>query len=279
MTAHHARISPTAKIVAHLRAETDIPYCRQIADMCDVETTSNAFFNDPGQVESRRALVELRFKSLNAFIHQLGYKQVLEFATGVAPRGLVLSEDPLMTVIETDLPEILEEKLLIVESLISLAERKNYQLHSANALHAGEIWDAAGLFEREPLTIVHEGLLQYLGPDERKQLAGNIRSLLQHFGGAWITSDVMVMELFERFYTDTQQTNMLKQVAAATGRNTMDNAFADWDAAIRFFAEEGFAVERFKQIDLVPDIRNHVSDPQVLERIEYEEIWVMRLIN
>ena len=37
MTTHHARISPTAKLAAFLRAETDIPYCRQIADMCDAE--------------------------------------------------------------------------------------------------------------------------------------------------------------------------------------------------------------------------------------------------
>ena len=43
--------------------------------------------------------------------------------------------------------------------------------------------------------------------------------------------------------------------------------------------EEGFAVERFKQIDFVPEIRGRVFDPQVLERIEYEEIWVMRLMN
>src|SRR5438132_4009077 len=61
---HHARISPTAKLAAFLRAETDIPYCRQIADMCDAEEVSRTF--DPGFIANHRAYIELRFKSLNA---------------------------------------------------------------------------------------------------------------------------------------------------------------------------------------------------------------------
>src|SRR5882672_5180780 len=46
VTSHHARISPTAKLAAFLRAETDIPYCRQIAEMCDAEEVSRTF--NPG---------------------------------------------------------------------------------------------------------------------------------------------------------------------------------------------------------------------------------------
>jgi len=58
-------------------------------------------------------------------------------------------------------------------------------------------------------------------------------------------------------------------------------AFIDWEAATSFFKEEGFAVERFnfKQIDLVPEMRSRVFEPQVLERLEYEEVWVMRLMS
>ena len=65
MTAHHARISPTAKLAAFLRAESGIPYCRQIADMCDAEEVSRTF--DPGFIVNHRAYIELRFKSLNSF--------------------------------------------------------------------------------------------------------------------------------------------------------------------------------------------------------------------
>jgi hypothetical protein len=114
---------------------------------------------------------------------------------------------------------------------------------------------------------------------ERRQFAGNIRSLLKVFGGAWITSDVVIRESFERFYPETKQASTLKRVTEVTGRSIAEDAFVDWEAATSFFKEEGFAVERFKQIDLVPEMRSRVFEPQVLERIEYEEVWVMRLMN
>src|SRR2546422_573459 len=46
---------------------------------------------NPGFIANHRAYIELRFKSLNAFIHRLGFRQVLEFAGGVAARGFILS--------------------------------------------------------------------------------------------------------------------------------------------------------------------------------------------
>ena len=70
-------------------------------------------------------------------------------------------------------------------SLLPFAARTDYRLHAANALHNDELWDAAGWFGREPLTIVHEGLLMYFGAVERAQLAANIRGLLTFYGGAW----------------------------------------------------------------------------------------------
>src|SRR5260370_33625917 len=97
MTTHHSRISPTAKLAAFLRAESDIPYCRQIAEMCDAEEVSLTF--DPGFIANHRAYVELRFKSLNALIHRLGFRQVLAFAPGFPPRGLILSESPPVAIV------------------------------------------------------------------------------------------------------------------------------------------------------------------------------------
>src|SRR5258708_14340379 len=96
VTTNQPRISPPAKLAAFLRAETDIPYCRQIADMCDAEEVSRTF--DPGFIANHRAYMELRFKSLNAFIHRLGFRQVLEFAAGGARVARVLSEDQSMLV-------------------------------------------------------------------------------------------------------------------------------------------------------------------------------------
>jgi hypothetical protein len=61
VTTHHARISPTAKLAAFLRADTDIPYCRQIAELCDAEEASRTF--NPGFIANHRAYIELSFKS------------------------------------------------------------------------------------------------------------------------------------------------------------------------------------------------------------------------
>ena len=96
------------------------------------------------------------------------------------------------------------------------------------------------MLKREPITVIHEGLLQFLTMSERKQFAGNIRSLLKVFGGAWITSDVVIRESFERFYPETEQASTLKRVTELTGRSIAEDAFIDWEAANSFFKEEGF---------------------------------------
>ena len=277
MNDQHERISPSARHVAYLRAQTAIPYCAEIARMCDAEATFTSLTNgDLSQREARCAYLELRFLSLNACISRIGSTQVLELAGGVAPRGLILTEDPSMLVIETDLADMIAEKQSIVTSLIPFAARSNYRLHAANALHNDELWDAADRFGREPLTIVHEGLLMYFDAVERAQLAANVRSLLEFYGGAWITPDVGTRGHWEHFYGSSGG-GPLSAISTATGCDIMENAFAGWDDAQAFFSDEGFTCDRLKQVDLVPEMRKRVSTPEALERVESESIWVMRL--
>jgi len=82
---------------------------------------------------------------------------------------------------------------------------------------------------------------QFLTMSERRQFAGNIRSLLKVFGGAWITSDVVIRESFERFYPN-EASKHVETGDRSDGRNIADDAFVDWEAATSFFKEEGFAV-------------------------------------
>jgi O-methyltransferase involved in polyketide biosynthesis len=279
MTAHHAHISPTAKLVAFLCAESGIPYCREIATLCHDDTATQKLIDgDPNWIANRRAQVELRFKCINELIRRLGYTQVLELASGVSPRGLILSEDPLTTVVETDLPEMLAEKVEIVSLLIDLSKRKNYHLWAANALHANELWNATAVFHQQrPITVVQSGLLQYLDESEREQLTENVAALLRHFGGVWINPDINVRKRYDRYYANKSEAHILKSVNESTGRDLVQNCFADWDAAVKFFEEEGFTVKRTKQLDLVPELRDRVSDPETLERMEFEEVWALRL--
>jgi len=79
-----------------------------------------------------------------------GFRQVLEFAAGVAParpcsfRRPVNAESSKPT-----FPELLEEKRLIVKALIPLSERTNYHLRSANVLDAEEVWKCSGVVQSE----------------------------------------------------------------------------------------------------------------------------------
>jgi len=265
-------------VAAFLRAETDIPYCRDIARLCGAEAAAKTFFGEAAiDLENRRALIELRFKSLTAIIRILENKQVLELGGGFSSRGLILSEDPSMNIVETDLPEIIEEKLAIVEKIVPLRERPNYHLRALDIFFPKAFWDAVGCFGLKPITIAHEGLLQFQPAPKKERLAKIIRSLFRLHGGAWVTPDVVTREYFSRFYTSAEQVSALEKAAAATGQNLIENCFTNEKEALDFFETAGFTVERLKQIHLAPDMRNHIRDARLTERIGYEEIWIMRL--
>ena len=110
-TAGYDKISPTAKYVAHLRAMTDIPYSKEIASVCDVKET---FLNIAGEQSAQLAwsspLVEARLKSTNALLDNYNMKNIFELASGLSPRGLMITEDPRICFIESDLPGLMQEK-------------------------------------------------------------------------------------------------------------------------------------------------------------------------
>src|SRR5579862_9381945 len=105
------QISPTAKLVAYMRSLSDIPYSSEIANLCAAESAVQEFYGSERLwLQKRIPLAELRFKSLTSLLVDSGVDQIVELASGLSPRGLILTENPAITFIETDLPEILEEK-------------------------------------------------------------------------------------------------------------------------------------------------------------------------
>ena len=93
--ANHEIISPTAKYAAHLRAMTGIPYAQEIASACNTE---EVFRNIAGEHASEITwmvpLVEARFKSVNSLINHYKVPKILELASGLSSRGLIMSEHP-----------------------------------------------------------------------------------------------------------------------------------------------------------------------------------------
>jgi Leucine carboxyl methyltransferase len=269
---HH--ISPTAKLVAYMRAMSDIPYYPRIAAMCDATATAESFYNSNMELPHKRAPVaELRYKSLSGILGSLTYDNIIELASGLSPRGLILTEDPNVRFVETDLPEILQDKQEIVKALLGSEERPEYRFASANALDTDEFIAAAHNLRPGPAAVIHEGLLPYLNNDEKEKLAANIMGLLNLLAGAWITPDILTREQHEKTMA---QSLAQKRILSTTGRNLTDNLFEDFYDAKRFFDRAGFKVERYQQLKFAGHISCPVIDPETAELIETQEIWVMR---
>jgi O-methyltransferase involved in polyketide biosynthesis len=275
MDASHDLISPTAKLVAALRAKSGIPYCREIAELCNASEITHELFKSPEFVKYRKPMVEMRFKALNVLLKRFSGKQILEIASGVSPRGLIMTEDPNTVFVEMDLPEMMQEKRRIVRSLINLEERTNYALVEGNALCENDIWDAYIMNMRpEPLTIAHEGFVPYLFPYEREPFTASVCRMLSCFSGYYITTDVMIKERFERMVTFDPGTEAAHQrITEMTGRDLKANSHESWTVAECFYRDMGFSVQRFKQMDLVPEVLAGLDVDKY--RFELEEVWVM----
>ena len=256
-----------------MRAMSDIPYCQQISAMCNAEAAAQSFYN--GNMEPAHnwaPVAELRYKSLSGILKNLPYDNILELASGLSPRGLILTENPGIRFVETDLPGILQDKQEIVKGLLMSEERPGYRFASANALDADEFMAAAHNLRPGPAVVIHEGLLPYLNAEEKKKLATNIMGLLKLFAGAWVTPDMLTRE-HEKMIKKSSTTERIK---TTTGRDINANLFDDFDDAKRFFDGVGFSVERHQQLKFAGHISCPVPDPEIEEQFETQEIWVMR---
>jgi O-methyltransferase involved in polyketide biosynthesis len=87
------------------------------------------------------------------------------------------------------------------------------------------------------MAIGHEGLLMYLGEEEKARLAASVREALLERGGAWITADVYVR-------SETHLVRDEKTQRFLAEHRVDENKFADWHAAETFFRDSGFSIER-----------------------------------
>jgi O-methyltransferase involved in polyketide biosynthesis len=269
-----AKISVTAKLAAHMRQFSDIPYAADIADL----TRSRAAFDQLLRDHTLRAedltfyapYFEARHKSIVAMIQRAGIGQILELATGLSPRGLQVTVDPRCYVVETDLDEILAEKRILLAELqrrYRLDVRNNHRLAAANALDLDQLCAAANYFKSgQRLLVVHEGLLQYLSSSETEQVARNIHHLLSRFGGMWITPDFSLKT--DAAHATEAQTLFRSIVAHATDRTLYNNAFDSIEHLREYFRGLGFQVEVFNQLYLAPDLASPTRlrlDPALLD--------------
>src|SRR5579883_2607874 len=246
-------ISPTALLVAYTRQFSDIPFATELAQLVNIPTMLEQFSIDrPEDILLLAALFEARYKAVDWAIAQSESKQTVELASGLLPRGMVMSQNPDMSFVESDLPSMIHLKQLLVAQLIG--EPSNLYFHEINAAsHPNQLPIGTDYFrETEPVTLVCEGLLHYLTMSEKRQLLMNIRQMLQHYGGVWITPDFATKQsqlLIEEHNAASQRLH--QSIINITGRSLVDNSFNDRDEIKQFVSSQGFHIEECPLLNVV----------------------------
>jgi O-methyltransferase involved in polyketide biosynthesis len=239
-----ARISSTAFITSSARQFTDIPYAKELSELVPAQ-----------RLAGLSVMLEARYKTVDRLIAQDGATQILELASGFLPRGLAMSANPDLTFIESDLPEMIQNKKLLAGKIAG--ERSNLHFLEIDATsRPSQLLRSAPYFNAErPIMILCEGLLMYLTEAEKRRVCDNVREMLRRYGGVWVTPDfTSTMGLRQSIYANPE---LQRQVAAAsqmTGRSLEGNAFETLEQARRFVSEQEFHLTESSMLDVMDQL-------------------------
>ena len=248
-------VSPTAKIVAYLRG------LDQSLQFDGDELLREEGFAALEQLEIKdkkihvamAVLFQSRYHAINAAIGMTASSalQIIEFATGVSPRGFQWSQmSPGTIYIESDLPQLMIRKAKMVRnSLMSNASENRGVLHycATNVLHLDSMLEALNSIDTYlPFTIVTEGLLLYFTINELRQFLENIFTLLSRGRNTtWITDLVTKENLNELCTSHPEVSRSVRKVFEMTGRTIIaSNPFQSEACVQRYLNEFGLRVDR-----------------------------------
>lgn len=251
-------IIPTGWLTAYGRTFTDIPYSREFFGELEA-IRSESESSEVLEIMKDTKLAphfEARHKLLDRLIRRTGANQILEIAAGLSTRGTEMTSDGLAQYVEVDLPGMMSDKRRIMEALERKAvvpHRPNLYIEDGSALSLADMTRATRHFDTDkPIVIVNEGLMRYLGLDEKTIYANNIKTLLHQFGGTWITSDISLPKVI--YKEDDIMFDRRKRISKITGINVADNLFKDEDDAKRFFGKLGFDVESHSFLEVIDEL-------------------------
>ncbi|MBW4523286.1 MAG: class I SAM-dependent methyltransferase [Scytolyngbya sp. HA4215-MV1] len=252
------KISPTALLTAYARQFAGIPYTREIAELTDAIATVNQFTE--GKLNSLviglAAIVEGRYKAIEYVRSQFHATQILELASGLLPRGMILSQQPEITFIESDLLAMIHQKQQLAQQLIG--DRPNLHfldIDATTTLNSSRL--SAYFHVDQPVTVLCEGLMMYLTFAEKRQVFANMREILQTFGGVWITPDLTTKVGADQMGRNSAAFEPVNQkISSLTGRLVAENEFADLDQARQFVREQGFQLDEFSMLEVLDQLES-----------------------
>lgn len=272
------KISPTALLVAYARAFTDIPYTKDLSELVNAQSVVETLLGQKLEQGAEIAvLIESRYRAINqAFINlhpKNNRRQIIEIASGLLPRGMIMSQDPDVTFIESDLPLMTDRKISLVKALIG--NRSN--LHFLPVDIAGKSNQLSEcnqyLSQSEPIAVLCEGLLMYLSHAQKQQVFNYVRELLQLYGGIWITSDFVTVEAINRRKQICPSLGQISQmVSRLSDRPIGDIYFQNSQQIEDFITAQGFKCDRIPVLSLI-DVNQLTSlkplkiDPLIAEAI------------
>lgn len=236
-------ISPSAKSLLLLKGLTDIPYARAAAELISrPEQYVPDYANTDLTFWMRVLHFEHRYRTIDQLLAGLNIHNILELSSGFSFRGLAAIQDNDTYYIDTDLPDLIHTKQDFIASLQDKNTRPKGTLEvlPLNAVDGAQFEAITALLPPGPVAIVNEGLLMYLGIEEKKQLCGNIRAALLQRGGYWITADIYIKtgQRAPALKMNDQLQTFLEQ------HRVEDNMFESFEEAEAFFKGEGLIIDK-----------------------------------
>lgn len=271
-------IIKTAFLMLYPRTLTDIPYSLDIFNEVK-KRFLKSFISEDIEADIKKAFTfEARYKLIDKMLALSGITQVLELASGFSQRGLIFSQKPNSIYVELDLPQMAEMKQEVLSNIASIPN--NLHIVSGNALRTEDFNKVTTLFDSsKPVAIINEGLLRYLSFGEKRQVALNIKSLLEKFDGEWITCDITMkkfLEIQSRGIPGYDAT-LLKM----SGKDFNSQAFLDESHAKKFFDDLGFDINMTSfadvQSELVSPAKVNCPKDIVNDLIKHAVVGVMKL--
>ncbi len=273
-------VSNTALIVALGNMHSGIQYAWEIAVIREAEAEIykafvkcgyGAYFDAARKVFE--AMLPLRHLALSRAIENVGYINLLEFASGYDPRGTIFAGDPRQHVVETDLSGMIRIKQALIKQLVGL--RPNHRFIAADATSAISICRTTKLLPEGPIAMACAGLLAYL-PDEKKNaFIGSVKQVIRRRPGSvlFATSQDFITTHDMKTWREGELGRALFAVMAhLSGQDFYP--FPDTAAIEDFLRGHGLSYNRRKQLDLVPGYGQSL-EPGLQEKLSSGEIWTI----
>jgi O-methyltransferase involved in polyketide biosynthesis len=254
-------IVPTAITVAYPRIFTDIPYSKEIFNYL-----KNKIEVEPYIPKDILAIeLEARYKLIDRLLKNTKIKQILELAAGYSQRGLIFTEEYNYNYVELDLEEITDLKKDMINTISNMPD--SLKIVSGDATNRDDVDRCKRFFNpNEKVVVINEGLLRYLDFNEKRKVAENVYSLLQEFGGKWMTCDFTPKKFIQN--QNVNLPNLNKELSKTTDRNNADWRFEDEDHVRDFLNNVGFNSIEFHYFK---EVKDELSSPKILN-IENDEV-------